>query len=115
MVFGLQLCLARIGSTVNFAVMEYIYQWVHKSYQGSQCLGVVLLIATLTCVFSMFCAIIIGLLDKRAERILRRNESTNQQVIQLKDFKNFKLDFVLLTTICVFYYVAIFPFISFGQ
>jgi hypothetical protein len=44
MVFGLQLSFARVGSTVNFNVMEPLYNLVSKTYQGYTCTGVVLLI-----------------------------------------------------------------------
>ncbi|XP_022238246.1 major facilitator superfamily domain-containing protein 1-like, partial [Limulus polyphemus] len=44
MVFGLQLSFARVGSSVNFAVMFPIYELVSKSYEGYKCLGIVLFI-----------------------------------------------------------------------
>lgn len=44
MVFGLQLSFARIGSAVNFLVIESIYEWVHRQYQGAEALGIVLYI-----------------------------------------------------------------------
>jgi hypothetical protein len=47
MVFGLQLSFARVGSTVNFNVMEPLYKWVSKYYSGHMCIGVVLIIGTL--------------------------------------------------------------------
>lgn len=47
MVFGLQLSFARVGSTVNFNVMEPLYQWVNQYYSGHMCIGVVLIIGKL--------------------------------------------------------------------
>lgn len=44
MVFGLQLSFARVGSTVNFWVMESIYESVNKFYSGFECLGIVLMV-----------------------------------------------------------------------
>lgn len=44
MVFGLQLSFARVGSAVNFWVMEPLYSWVGKEYSGHECLGIVLFI-----------------------------------------------------------------------
>lgn len=60
MVFGLQLSFARVGSTVNFLVMEPLYTYVQNFYQGYRCTGVVLLIASLTCIMSMICGLILG-------------------------------------------------------
>lgn len=56
-----------------------------------------------------------GCLDKRAERILRRNEIVSDEVVSLKDVKDFPASFWLLGIICVAYYVAIFPFIALGK
>lgn len=44
MVFGVQLSLVRLGSAMNFWVMEPIYNWVQQFYQGYQGIGVVLFI-----------------------------------------------------------------------
>jgi hypothetical protein len=52
MVFGLQLSFARVGSTVNFNVMEPLYQWVSNYYSGNMCIGIVLIIGKLLINFS---------------------------------------------------------------
>lgn len=44
MVFGLQLSFARVGSFVNFMVVDGIFDWVNKTYEGYECLGIVLLL-----------------------------------------------------------------------
>ncbi|XP_017770005.1 PREDICTED: major facilitator superfamily domain-containing protein 1-like [Nicrophorus vespilloides] len=115
MVFGLQLSLARIGSTVNFWVVKPIYDFVDDYYLGFQCLGIVLFISTGTCLISMVCSMILGCLDKRADRILRRNEHSTGEVVKLSVVTEFPITFWLLSVVCVAYYVAIFPFIANGQ
>ncbi|KAJ8934927.1 hypothetical protein NQ314_013086 [Rhamnusium bicolor] len=75
----------------------------------------IIFLATSTCIFSMFCAIILGAFDKRSERILRRNNGTSGDVVRLMDVKDFKATFWLVTVICVTYYVAIFPFITLAK
>jgi len=60
MVFGLQLSVARFGSTVNFWVMQPLYKYVTNFYQGHTAVGVVLLLAAGTCVLSFICALILG-------------------------------------------------------
>lgn len=62
MVFGLQMSIARFGSTVNFWVMQPIYEYVHKFYP-TRTLGAVLLLATTTCVVSLIAALILGDLE----------------------------------------------------
>ncbi|XP_063696106.1 major facilitator superfamily domain-containing protein 1-like isoform X1 [Culicoides brevitarsis] len=115
MVFGLQLSFARVGSTVNFIVMEPLYKYVNQFYKGHTCIGVVLLVASVTCVMSMLSALILGWMDKRAERILRRNNNASGEIARLSDIKTFKISFWMVTVICVAYYVAIFPFIALGK
>ncbi|KAK9695459.1 Major Facilitator Superfamily [Popillia japonica] len=115
MVFGIQLSLARVGSAVNFWVMEPIYKWTTQFYQGYQCIGVVLFIAGMTCLFSMICSLFMGILDKRAEKLLRRNINAPHQVARLTDVKDFPLIFWLISIICVSYYSSIFPFIAQGE
>lgn len=117
MVFGLQLSFARVGSTVNFWVMEGIYKYVSKTlgFSGAQCIGVVLFIAALTCIMSMICALVLGLMDSRAEKALRRNEGQESELVKLTDVKDFRGVFWLVAWICVAYYIAIFPFISLGK
>lgn len=115
MVFGLQLSFARLGSSVNFKVIEPVYNFVSKYYKGPQLIGFVLFLASLTCIFSMICAIILGLMDKRTEKILRRGHGEEKQIARLSDVKNFKGIFWLVAVICIAYYVAIFPFIAMGK
>lgn len=115
MVFGLQLSFARLGSTVNFWVMEPIYKYTNQFYKGHMCTGVVLLLAALTCVMSMVCALVLGWMDKRAQRLLKRNDNPGGETAKLSDVKTFKTTFWMVSVICVAYYVAIFPFIALGK
>lgn len=115
MVFGLQLSFARVGSTVNFLVMEPIYKYVNQWYTGHMCIGVVLLIAVITCLVSFISALLLGWMDQRAQRILQRNDNPGGEVARLSDVKTFKISFWMVSVICVAYYVAIFPFIALGK
>lgn len=116
MVFGLQLSFARIGSTVNFLVMESLYSAVSNlSSDGTHVLGLVLYIAAGTCVFSMICSICVSLLDKRAEKILQRNNNASGEVVKLTDVRYFKSPFWLICIICVTFYCSIFPFIAIAK
>lgn len=115
MVFGLQLSFARIGSTVNFQTMEPIYKFVGNYFTTYEQIGVVLYLATLTCIMSMICALVLGWMDFRAQRILRRVDNPNGEVAKLSDVTTFKITFWMVSVICVAYYVAIFPFIALGK
>lgn len=69
-------------------------------------------LAGVTCLFSMACGIILGIMDKRSERILSRSETRHAEEFRMLAILNFKPAFWLVTIICVAYYVTIFPFIS---
>uniref|UniRef100_A0A3B3BX02 Lysosomal dipeptide transporter MFSD1 n=1 Tax=Oryzias melastigma TaxID=30732 RepID=A0A3B3BX02_ORYME len=117
LVFGLQLSMARLGSTVNMNIMGWVYNKVAAAVgsPGYYTLGASLMIAAVTCVFSLICALVLGFLDKRAERILHKEQGKTGEVIKLTDVKDFPLTLWLIFIICVGYYVAIFPFIGLGQ
>jgi len=117
-VFGLQLSMARLGSTVNFYVMEPLYEAVEGltgEAGGYTVLGLTLMIAGSFCVFSLLCAVGIGLMDRRRSSVLRVTEGQVGEKIQLKDILSFPLTFWLISFICVFYYSAVFPFVSISK
>ncbi|XP_063763228.1 major facilitator superfamily domain-containing protein 1 isoform X2 [Eleginops maclovinus] len=117
LVFGLQLSMARIGSTVNMNIMGWVYSKVAAlvGTPGHTALGASLMIAGVTCLFSLTCALVLGFLDKRAEKILNKEQGKTGEVIKLTDVKDFPFTLWLIFFICVGYYVAIFPFIGLGQ
>ncbi|KAB5535539.1 hypothetical protein PHYPO_G00118850 [Pangasianodon hypophthalmus] len=117
LVFGLQLSMARVGSTVNMNIMSWVYDQMTDSlgYTGHFALGAALMIAALTCVLSLICALLLAYFDKRAERILNKEQGKTGEVIKLKDVKDFPFQLWMIFIVCVGYYVAIFPFIGLGQ
>ncbi|KAL6081180.1 hypothetical protein STEG23_012152 [Scotinomys teguina] len=117
LVFGLQLSMARIGSTVNMNLMGWLYPKIEASVgsAGHMTLGVTLMIGGVTCVLSLICALVLAYLDRRAEKILHREQGKTGEVIKLTDIKDFSLPLWLVFLICVCYYVAVFPFIGLGK
>ncbi|XP_060761816.1 major facilitator superfamily domain-containing protein 1 [Neoarius graeffei] len=117
LVFGLQLSMARVGSTVNMNIMGWVYDQMKHLFgqNGHYTLGAALLIAASTCVFSLICALMLAYFDKRAERILNKEQGKTGEVIKLTDVKDFSFQLWMIFFICVGYYVAIFPFIGLGQ
>lgn len=114
-VFGLQLSIARLGSTVNLIVMGPVYNWVGQSYSGYECLGYALLVASATCIFSLTCAVIIGLLDIRRCKYVPQEPVKAGDEIKLTDALRFPLSLWIVFIICVCFYCAVFPFISLGK
>ncbi len=64
---------------------------------------------------SLLAAVVLGLFDKRAERITKRKEATTGEKISLKDIKSFPLILWLVFIVCVTYYVTVFPFIGLAK
>ncbi|CAB4053954.1 Major facilitator superfamily domain-containing protein 1 [Lepeophtheirus salmonis] len=115
LVFGLTLSTARLGSTVNFWTVGVIYDYFYEIYEDvNSAIGWTLCAASILCLASFIAAVVLGVLDRRASKILERDE-ISQEKVQLRDIFQFPLSFWLLCTVCVLYYVTIFPFISFGQ
>uniref|UniRef100_A0A8C5C9Z8 Lysosomal dipeptide transporter MFSD1 n=1 Tax=Gadus morhua TaxID=8049 RepID=A0A8C5C9Z8_GADMO len=108
LVFGLQLSMARLGSTVNMNIMGWVYSRVADliGSKGPSTLGTALMIASVTCFFSLVCALVLGYLDRRAERILKKEQGKTGEVIKLTDVKDFPLSLWLIFIICVGYYVC---------
>ncbi|VDL96426.1 unnamed protein product [Schistocephalus solidus] len=66
-VFGLTISMARIGSTVNMNAMQPLFLEVGRSFNitGETQVGASLLIASVTCLLSAFCAVMLAFFFKR--------------------------------------------------
>lgn len=134
MAFGVQNSFSNIGSIVNFLVMEPFYNFVKQYYSKDSLVGVVLLITSATAILSMIvslilcenfwncnphastnCHFFLAWMDRRAKRILRRNEYPNGEVAKLSDVKSFSLVFWMVTVVYVCYNLAITPFVSLAK
>jgi len=118
MVFGLQLSFSRVGSTINMNVNNPIYDEFRRHIKSPndsyKALGMTLFVGVGVCLFSLGCGLLLGFLDKRAARILKKEDGQTGEVIRLSDVKDFPATLWLIFIICVAYYVAIFPFIALG-
>lgn len=115
MVFGLQLSFARVGSTVNFNVMKPIYNMFSKLVSpGYRVLGLSLMVGVGMCAFSLVCAIVLAVLDRRAEKLTNRKTFSTEEKITLSDVKKFPITIYMLFIVCAAYYVAVFIFIGVG-
>eukprot|EP00043_Microstomoeca_roanoka_P016512 m.169229 g.169229 ORF g.169229 m.169229 type:complete len:357 (-) comp16473_c0_seq15:198-1268(-) len=110
MVFGLQLCISRLGSTLNMNIMKRIYDSFGET--GHRVLGSTLWIGALVCVFSFSSALTAAWMDKRAARILNRHVGKTGDVIRVKDVLSFPVAFWFACLTCVSFYVALYPFIG---
>lgn len=114
-VFGLQMSVARAGSTVIFMTMAKIYDKFNEKYKGHKCLGMTLLFAALTCVASVIASLVLGYLDKRAQQILHKKTQKSEEQVNISDIKDFCLSFWLISFVIVTFFNAIFPFTAIGR
>lgn len=115
MVFGLLLSVARLGSTVNMNTLAPIYDATQDTIPNpNQRLAFTLWIGVFFCLLSLLAAVVLGLFDRRASRILHRADTKTGDVINLRDIRHFPLSLWLIFLICVLYYVTVFPFVGLG-
>ncbi|VEL18953.1 unnamed protein product [Protopolystoma xenopodis] len=120
-VFGIQLSVARLGSTVNMNTMHKLYDWVGNAFGISkhQQLGISLLIASATCFLSLLKEYIF-LQQSLPETISDSSSfvSSTQAIpsesptIKFSDILHFPISFWAVCIICVLYYATVFPFIG---
>lgn len=120
MVFGFQLSIARVGSTVNFLVMEPLFHHIKNNSEESSALGWTLLIACSFTLLSFISSLLLAFMDKRREKEMQSNElpcisGAGNEKVQFKDVKNFPATFWFLCICTMAYYGSIFPFVSLAQ
>lgn len=64
MALGLNITISRLGSVVNGIIVPQIYNESHKDR-----LGFALLVGFFVCIFSLVCAILLTLMDARADAV----------------------------------------------
>ncbi|CAF0894574.1 unnamed protein product [Rotaria sordida] len=115
-VFGLQLSFARVGSLVNMNTIHRIYDSLDKDSTGPHRIGTTLLIAVSTCFVSLVCALILWTLDIRRRKVIQEDHPHDPaDEFHIRDIRHFSASLYCVFIICVFYYVAIFPFIAAAQ
>ncbi|XP_019482176.1 PREDICTED: major facilitator superfamily domain-containing protein 1 [Hipposideros armiger] len=92
LVFGLQLSMARIGSTVNMNLMGWLYSKIEAlGSAGHTTLGITLMIGAITCILSLICALALAYLDQRAERILHKEQGKTVDLMNTSNAKTWDL------------------------
>lgn len=115
LVFGLQLSLAQLGRTVGINVMAPLTDSLGRAgIKGHDLLGILMFVTAGTCMMTLISALILGALDRRAAKIMKRVPVSESETIRFGDIKDFNLSFWFLTVICVAFYICVFPFISLG-
>jgi len=118
MVFGFQLSIARVGSTVNFLVMEPIFHYIKNCFDENSALGWTLLLASFFTLMSFISSILLGFMDKRREKVLQnkvKEISDEADKAKFSEVKNFPATFWFLCLTTLAYYGSIFPFVSLAQ
>jgi len=115
MVFGFQLSIARVGSTLNFLVMGPLYQTIKSNKGEDVALGLSLFGASSFTLMSFLCSFLLGWLDRRRRKVGQTEAIPVEETIKLSDIRRLPSTFWLLCLATMTYYGTIFPFISLAQ
>ena len=115
MVFGFQLSISRVGSTVNFLVMEPLYRKISENFDEFSAFGWTLLVASSFTLMSVISSLLLAMLDRRREKFQQVRIVQSEQQLKFSDIKHFPVTFWLLCICTMSYYGSIFPFISLAQ
>ena len=107
--FGINLSVARIGSSVNGPVEEAL--------SNDDGVGFALLVGFFICCFSLLMAFLLVLVDAwAAKKDNVKVELSEDEKFQLKDLNKFNtLPFWLVTASCVIIYMVIFPYVQYSS
>eukprot|EP01135_Chromosphaera_perkinsii_P011894 Nk52_evm11s2531 gene=Nk52_evmTU11s2531 len=114
MVFGLGLSFSRLGSTLNMNIMGPVFNYLPGN--DNEKLGSTLLLGVILAGASLFCAFVLMFMNKKAFAYKNKNgaEVKVGEKFSFRDCASFPLTFWFIVLVCVFYYVAVFPFIGVG-
>jgi MFS family permease len=110
MAFGITLSFSRIGSSTTFLLVPWL--------AANKGLAWAVWVGAGACAVSLFCAAVLACLDFIAEKKrpgMFETEENAGDPFKLADLKNFGLEMWLITGICVFYYITVFPFNGIAQ
>lgn len=101
--FGITLTVSRIGTIFSFNTGELIAEHF-GGYRHA------LVAAFLFCMVSLLANIVYVLMDRYGERILHPGAYEKSEKLSLKDIREFKSHFWLVSFLCLTFYSAVFPF-----
>lgn len=113
MVFGIQIAVSRFSSTVSYWTMEPIYERIKNHVEIEHTVGMTLFVTSILCMFSTICALILGLVDRRAEKVLNRKSEIDQDAGLM--LRSFKLNFWILCIICLSFYSGFLTFVALAK
>ena len=115
LVFGIELCLSRLGTSVNFIISNQIYDGFSKKVSSeTRDLGLTLFVGLLICIVCLVFAIVMWYLDYRSSKIVA-TRFRGKTIMQISTVKKFPIAYWLLVVICVCYYSALFSFIALAK
>ena len=104
----------RLGGTITLFSNQFIYEHLGFIRNNHMRLGTTLMVAFGLSFLCIISTIILYYIDKRGERILKR-EITTRSPFRLKDIREFGAAFWLITISLVAFYGSFFPFVDIAQ
>lgn len=102
---GVNLSISRVGSVINANVTPTVCE--------EHGLGMALFVGFLICVFSLFNAIGLVLIDAKAEKQNPEEKATvsDEDKFKMSDLTKFNLSFWILTGSCIITYISVFQYV----
>ena len=113
-VFALLGTIGRVGGAGGLYLNQIFYECFNFISDKHTQLGITLMVTFGIMTLCSFFTIILMVLDKRAEKILQRDNSTKKK-FTIQDLKNFGIYYWLILGIASIYLVVCYPFIAVAQ
>ena len=113
-VFALLGTCAGLGGVCGIYLNEVLYDYFKFVSDKHIQLGITLSVSFGMMVLFCILSFVLLVMDKRAEKILKRHNST-EKGFSLRDFKSFNINYWLVLVITVSYFASYYPFIAVAQ
>jgi MFS family permease len=100
-VFGIVLAMARVGSSINFALTP-IFAEIGVPFSAWA--------GTIMCLFSLVSCAYLTFFDWYGNEYHREKDNDEKEIVSLKDIRHFPLQAWLIFLICVFFYISVLTF-----
>ena len=114
LIFAILGAACRFGGCSALYLNQLFYDYSSFIANKSTQLGFTLLIPFTALVLCLIAALLLAGMDKRAEKILKRDNFTKKKV-SFKDLKDFGINYWLVVVVSVIYFSTVFPFVAIAQ
>ena len=113
-VFAILGAACRLGGSGGLYLNQVFYDCFSFIVDKNTRLGITLLVQFASLVLCLIATLLLAVMDKRAEKILKRDNSTKKK-FTFKDLKDFGINYWFVVGVSVAYFATMFPFVAIAQ